>query len=136
MDIKLPEGGLVIGVGTDIIEIDRIRRVYEKHPERFLTRVFTEQEREYCVSKKNPLPHLAARFAAKEAISKTFTTGIGKELGWKSMEVVKGSREEPIVALDEQGMALLKAVGGSDVLLSLSHTDNYAQAVAVLVKQP
>lgn len=135
MDIRLPEGGIVIGVGTDIVEVERIRKVYERHPARFLTRVFTEQERAYCLAKRNPLPHLAARFAAKEAISKTFTTGIGKELGWTSMEVVKGEREQPLVRLDAQGLVLLEAVGGHDVLLSLSHTEFYAQAVALLVRK-
>lgn len=133
-DIQLPPGGLVIGVGADIIEVSRVRGVLERHPERFLGRVFTDEEREYCMGMANPYPHLAARFAAKEAVSKAFTTGIGKELGWKSIGVRRGVRGEPHIVLDAQGEALLQHVGGSRVLITLSHTENYGHAVALLVK--
>lgn len=134
MEITLPVGGRVIGVGTDLIECSRIARVFERQQERFLERVFTEQERAYCLARKNPVPHLAARFAAKEAVSKAFTTGIGAELGWKSIEVIKGSREQPLIRLDAQGQALLARVGGTDVLITLSHTENYGHAVALVVR--
>lgn len=132
MSIALPEGGVVRGVGTDIIECDRIARVLERQGERFLKRVFTEGERAYCMQMKNPVPHLAARFAAKEAVSKCFTTGIGESLSWKSVEVVKGEREQPIIRLDEKGQDLLRTVGGKDVLVSLAHTGNYGLAYAVI----
>ena len=133
MNIVLPEGGIVRGVGTDLIECSRIAKVLERQKERFLKRVFTGEEQEYCFRMKNPVPHLAARFAAKEAVSKCFTTGIGDALGWKSIEVIKGQRQEPYIRLDERGLALLKQVGANDVLISLAHTENYGLAVAVLV---
>jgi holo-[acyl-carrier protein] synthase len=133
MNIVLPEGGVIRGVGTDLIECERIARVLERQRDRFLKRVFTEGEREYSMKMKNPVPHLAARFAAKEAVSKCFTTGIGESLGWKSIEVVKGEREQPIIQLDEQGLALLKQVGANDVLVSIAHTENYGLAYAVIV---
>jgi holo-[acyl-carrier protein] synthase len=133
MDISLPKGGSVRTVGTDIIECERIEKVWKRQGDRFLQRVFTEGELAYCMGMKNPVPHLAARFAAKEAVSKCFTTGIGKELGWKSIEVIKGKRQEPIVALDEGGQRLLKELGGKEVLISLSHTSIYGMAVALLV---
>jgi holo-[acyl-carrier protein] synthase len=136
MNFSLPEGGILRSVGTDLIECSRIQRVLDRQKERFLARVFTEGEREYCMKMKNPVPHLAARFAAKEAVSKCFTTGIGKELGWKSVEVIKGEREEPYIKLDEQGLALLSKLGGNEILISLSHTENYGLAVAVLVSSP
>jgi holo-[acyl-carrier protein] synthase len=136
MNFSLPEGGIVRGVGTDIIECSRIAGVLERQGERFLKRVFTEGERAYCLRMKNPVPHLAARFAAKEAVSKCFTTGIGESLGWQSIEVVKGEREEPLVRLDQRGLALLKVLGANDVLISLSHTDTYGLAFAVMVSQP
>ena len=110
--------------------------MYERQAERFLQRVFTEEEREYCLRMKNPIPHLAARFAAKEAVSKCFTTGIGELLGWKSVEVVKGEREEPLIRLDERGLALLRQLDASEVLISLAHTANYGLAFAALVKRP
>ncbi len=134
MNIELPPGGILLGLGSDIIDVDRIRGVLERQGERFLDRVFTDEERAYCFGMKYPHKHLAARFAAKEAVSKAFTTGIGAELGWKSVSVYHGSRHEPLVRLDEKGTALLNQVGGTNVLLTLSHTDNAAMAVAAVVK--
>lgn len=133
MNLVLPEGGIVRGVGTDLIECERIRRVYERQRERFLERVFTGGERDYCLKMKNPIPHLAARFAAKEAVSKCFTTGIGEALGWRSIEVIKGSREEPYIRLDARGTVLMEALRCDDILISLAHTENYGIAYAVLV---
>lgn len=121
------------GTGTDIIECSRVERVFKRQKERFLNRVYTEDEQAYCLKMKNPIPHLAARFAAKEAVSKCFTTGIGESLGWRSIEVTKGERDEPHIRLDEKGRALLKELGADDILVSLSHTENYGLAFAVLV---
>lgn len=134
MNIELPPGGILLGLGSDLIDVDRIKGVLDRQGDRFLDRVFTAEERTYCFSMKHPHKHLAARFAAKEAVSKAFTTGIGAELGWKSISVYHGSRHEPLVRLDEKGQALLKQVGGTNVLLTLSHTDTAAMAVAALVK--
>jgi holo-[acyl-carrier protein] synthase len=135
LNFQLPPGGIVRGVGIDLIETERIRGVWERQKDRFLNRVFTEDEQAYCLKMKDPVPFLAARFSAKEAVSKAFTTGIGKELGWKSIEVCKGEREQPWIRLDTQGEALLNVLGGSEVLISLSHTSNYGMAVAVLVSR-
>jgi holo-[acyl-carrier protein] synthase len=133
-NIQLPPGGILMGIGTDIIEISRIKSVMLNHGERFVNRILTDEERAYCMSMAHPDKHIAARFAAKEAVSKCFTTGIGSELGWKSVSVYHGTRHEPLVRLDQQGQALLKHVGATHILLTLSHTDNYAMAVAALVR--
>jgi holo-[acyl-carrier protein] synthase len=109
--------------------------VLKRQGERFLQRVFTDEEREYCGRMKFPHRHYAARFAAKEAVSKAFTTGIGAELGWKSVSVYHGSRHEPLVHLDEQGTALLRKIGGTRVLITLSHTDTNALAVAAILRE-
>lgn len=132
----LPEGGIVRGIGTDIIECSRIAGVLERQGKRFLERVFTSGEQAYCMGMKNPVPHLAARFAAKEAVSKCFTTGIGPHLGWKSIEVVKGGRGEPIIRLDAGGEALLRALGCDMVLVTIAHTANYGLAYAAIVSTP
>ena len=129
-----PPGGVLLGLGADLIDIERIRGVLERQGDRFLDRVFTDEERAYCFGMKHPHKHLAARFAAKEAVSKAFTTGIGAELGWKSVSVYHGERHEPLVRLDEKGAALLARAGGTAVLLTLSHTDTAAMAVAAVVK--
>jgi holo-[acyl-carrier protein] synthase len=136
MDFQLPPGGLLLGLGCDVIEVARVRGVAERQGERFLARVYTEEERAYCLGRANPYNHLAARFAAKEAVSKCFTTGIGAELGWKSVSVYHGARHEPLVRLDELGEALRRRLGATHVLLSLSHTDTVAMAVAALVRAP
>jgi holo-[acyl-carrier protein] synthase len=132
--ITLPPGGLLIGLGADLVDVERIRGVVERQGERFLQRVYTDEERAYCLGMKLPFPHLAARFAAKEAVSKAFTTGIGAELGWRSVSVYHGERHEPLVRLDEKGEQLLKEVGATRVLLTLSHTQTAAMAVAALIR--
>src|SRR5512134_3366618 len=134
MEISLPLGGILIGIGTDIIEVERVRGVLERQGERFLARVFTEEERAYCASMKFPHKHYAARFAAKEAVSKCFSTGIGAELGWRSVSIYHGRRQQPLVRLDEKGEALLRHVGATHVQVSLSHSDTVAMAVAALVR--
>lgn len=134
MSILLPPGGTLIGLGCDIIETERIKNVLAKHGDRFLKRIFTEEEQAYCNSLKYPHKHYAARWAAKEAVSKCFTTGIGEHLDWTSVSVYHGSRKEPLVRLDAKGTALLKEVGATNVWLSLSHIDTHAMAVAALVK--
>ncbi len=134
MKPELTPGGILIGLGTDIIEVDRIRGIMERQGERFLARVFTDEERAYCGKMGQPHKHYAARFAAKEAVSKCFTTGIGAELGWRSVSVYHGDRHQPLVRLDDKGAALLAAVGATHVMLTLSHTDTVAMAVAALVR--
>ena len=134
MNLQHPPGGILLGLGSDLTDIERIRGVLERQGDRFLERVFTEEERAYCLGMKHPHKHLAARFAAKEAVSKAFTTGIGAELGWKSISVYHGLRHEPLIRLDAQGEALLKHVGGTQVLLTLSHTETAAMAVAAIVR--
>ena len=134
MNIQLPPGGILTGLGCDLIEVQRIRDVLERHGDRFLDRVFTEEERAYCFNMAHPHKHLAARWAAKEAVSKCFTTGIGEHLDWTSISVYHGSRKEPLVRLDAKASALLKEVGATHVWLTLSHIDSHAMAVAALVK--
>jgi holo-[acyl-carrier protein] synthase len=125
--------GHVLGLGCDLCDVARVRGVWERQGERFLDHTFTEAERVYCLRMRDPAPHLAARFAAKEAVAKAFGTGIGAELGWKSIEVVHDERGTPGVKFDAQGEALLAARGAVGVLLTLSHTDTTAMAVAALI---
>ena len=132
--LSLPPGGILVGLGADLIEVERVRGVLERHGDRFLDRILTDEEKAYCASMGAPHKHIAARFAAKEAISKCFTTGIGAEFGWKSASVYHGARHEPLVRLDAQGAALLAHVGATHVHLTLSHTETYAMAVAALVR--
>ncbi|MCX6922122.1 MAG: holo-ACP synthase [Verrucomicrobia bacterium] len=122
----------MLGIGIDIIEVARIQSSYEKFGDRFLKRVLCPNEVSYCLSYRTPAPFLAARFAAKEAISKAFGTGIGAQLGWQDMEVGRKESGEPFVILHEAGQKLLRSRGGQHVLISLTHTQDYAAAVAIL----
>jgi len=123
---------MILGIGIDIIEVGRIQASYERFGERFLNRILHPAEISYCLSHKAPAPFLAARFAAKEAISKAFGTGIGAQLGWQDMEVRRKESGEPFVILHEAGQRLLQARGARVVLISLSHTQAHAAAVAIL----
>src|ERR1017187_1131992 len=123
---------MILGVGIDIIEVARIESSYERFGERFLDRILLPGEISYCLSHKKPGPFLAARFAAKEAISKAFGTGIGAQLGWQDMEVCRKESGEPFVVLHGKGRKLFEERGAKNLLISLSHTEIYATAVAIL----
>jgi holo-[acyl-carrier protein] synthase len=123
---------MILGVGIDIIEVSRIENSYARFGERFLDRILRPNEIRYCLSHKAPGPFLAARFAAKEAISKAFGTGIGAQLGWQDMEVARKDSGEPFVILHDKGEELLSARGATALRISLSHTQNHAAAVAIL----
>ncbi len=122
----------ILGVGIDIIEVERIQKSFEKFGERFLKRILHPDEIKYCLSHRVPAPFLAARFAGKEAISKAFGTGIGAQLGWQDMEIGRKASGEPFVILHEAGQKLLQTRGGRTVLISLSHTQVHATAMAIL----
>ena len=122
----------VVGVGVDIVETARIDRSLERFGERFLHRVFTAGEIAYCQSMKYPARHFAARFAAKEAVSKAFGTGIGKAMGWRDIDVHRQESGQPFVVLEGGAKALAAERGIASVWISLSHTDNHAVATIVL----
>src|SRR5215467_11066037 len=113
---------MILGIGIDIIEVDRIQASYTKFGDRFLNRILHANEINYCLSHRVPGPFLAARFAAKEAISKAFGTGIGAQLGWHDVEVGRKKSGEPFVICHEKAKALLKVRNARAVLISLSHT--------------
>jgi holo-[acyl-carrier protein] synthase len=133
---QLPPGGLLIGIGADLCEVARIREVNTRQGDRFLEKVFTAEEIAYCRGLADPAIHFAARFAAKEAVAKAFTTGIGADFGLHSVSVRNGERGEPLAVLDEQGQRLLRQVGGTHVLLTLTHTETLAMAVAAIIRVP
>jgi len=114
----------ILGVGTDIVETERIREVCERDGG-FIERVFTPTERNYADSKPSKYLHLAARFAAKEAVAKA----LGGPFGWKEVEVVNNADGKPMVNLSGRA---IEAAAGATVHLSVSHTKHYASAVAVV----
>jgi len=122
----------VLGVGVDIVETERIERSLQRFGERFLHRVFTDGEIAYCQSMKYPARHFAARFAAKEAVSKAFGTGIGKAMGWRDIDVQKKPSGEPFVILDGSARSLADERNVRGVWISLSHTNHHAVAMIAL----
>ena len=123
---------MILGIGIDIIEVARVKASHERFGERFLNRLLLADEIAYCLSHKNPAPFLAVRFSAKEAISKAFGTGISAQLGWQDMEIRRKESGEPFVVLHGKGKKLFKSRRAKRLLVSLSHTANYAAATAVL----
>jgi len=123
---------MILGIGIDIIEVARVQASHGRFGERFLNRLLLADEIAYCLSHKSPAPFLAARFAAKEAISKAFGAGIGAQLGWQDMEIRRKASGEPFVVLHGKGKKLFKSRRAKRLLVSLSHTANYAAATAVL----
>lgn len=127
-------GGNVLGIGTDLCPVARIAAARGRHGQAFLDKAFTAAEQRTCLGRGDPDASFAARWAAKEAVSKALGTGIGAELGLTSVEVAEDERGAPIVRLDARGEALLRARGGARVLLSLSHDGGLALAYAAVVR--
>ena len=123
---------MILGTGIDIIEVARIAASFERFGDRFVNRILLPDEIAYCLSHQAPGPFLAARFAAKEAISKAFGTGIGAALGWQDMEIRRKESGEPFVVLHGKGEQLFASRGAKRLLVSLSHTANHAAATAIL----
>lgn len=123
---------MILGTGIDLIEVARIASSFEKFGERFVNRILLPDEIAYCLSHKKPAPFLAVRFAAKEAVSKAFGTGIGAALGWQDMEIRRQESGEPFVVLHGRGRELFASRGAKNLHISLTHTENYAAATAIL----
>lgn len=122
----------ITGIGVDIVDVQRIRKMAEEHGERFLQRVFEKEELFYCMRFPDPFPHLAARWAAKEAVAKALGTGFSKGVTWKTICIVHAPNGEPMVVLTGSAQKLAKSLGIKKIWISISHTRNYAVSVAVM----
>jgi holo-[acyl-carrier protein] synthase len=122
----------MLSTGVDIIEISRVRQVLDKYGQRFLCRVYTQGEIDYC---RGRAPNLAVRFAAKEATMKALGTGV-RGVGWKDIEVVRQESGAPSVKLHGRAQARAERLGVLEISLSLSHSQEYAVAFVVVQQQP
>ena len=118
-------------VGTDIIEISRIRDAFAEHGQGILQRLFTPEETAYCLEQADPAPHLAVRFAAKEAVAKLLGTGIAGGVSFQEIQVVRQASGAVGVQLTGMARQLALVAGIDEIALSLSHCREYATAVAV-----
>jgi len=121
---------MIEGLGNDIIEIQRLRGSIERHGLHFLNRLFSQKEQDYCYRFQDPTPHFAGRFAAKEAIAKALGTGFGASLSWLDIEITNDAHGKPVVHLSE---TVKKNHNNVKILLSISHCNEYATAVAIAV---
>jgi holo-[acyl-carrier protein] synthase len=119
---------MIQGVGNDILEIERMRLSIERHGHHLLNRLFTVREQDYCFKYKDPFPHFAGRFAAKEAIVKALGTGFGADVVWHDVEIINNEKGKPEVVLSP---FLIKNFHDPIVLISISHCEKYATAVAI-----
>ena len=113
--------------GVDIIEIERVKRVYAQYGERFLRRIYTDGEAAYC---RGRAPQLASRFAAKEAVMKLLGTGV-RGVRWRDIEVVRGRGQAPSIRLRGTATARAEKIGLTDIAVSLSHSREFAVASVV-----
>lgn len=120
---------MILGVGVDIIEIDRIKESVEKYGDAFLNKIFTKTELEYSLSKKNKHQHLAARFAAKEAVYKALISGLKKTITWKEIEVFNMPDGTPQIKLSERFNEFLEP--DKYLKITISHSKNYVVCFAV-----
>ncbi len=123
---------MIVGIGVDLVKIDRIAKAARNHPG-FVERVFTQQERSYCSKQKFPAQHYAGRFAAKEAMLKAVGTGWSAGVKWTDMEVLHGEGGAPVVQVSGRMKDLMDLKGVKHILLSYSHDEGYAVAQVVLV---
>ncbi|HAP93231.1 MAG TPA: holo-[acyl-carrier-protein] synthase [Desulfotomaculum sp.] len=124
---------MVRGVGTDIIEINRLRRSATRFSGRFLKRIFTPGELAYCSQQRDPFPCYAVRFAAKEAVLKAMGTGLAQGCNWQDVEVVAQSGKAPEISLHGKVAAIAREKGICKALISLSHDQTRAVAFALVL---
>jgi holo-[acyl-carrier protein] synthase len=122
----------IIGLGIDATDIDRIADTIERYGERFLHRVFTEQEMAYCTRRKVPAIHFAGRFAAKEAAMKALGTGHSHGVLWRDVEVVRLGGP-PQLQLHGGAARRFAAIGGRSTLVTITHSDTLALAQVLIL---
>ena len=126
----------VLGIGVDIVEIARFTTAIERSGKAFIDRLFLPAEQAYCSPQREPARCYAARFAAKEAVAKALGTGIGERLAWRDIEIQRKATGEPFIVLHGTGEESAKTLGVSKILVSISHSENYAVANAICIGTP
>jgi len=123
----------VIGTGVDIVEISRIKQAAKKWSDKFLKRIFTARELAYANGKSIPYQHLAARFAAKEAVLKAIGDSAIHRIEWVNVEVLNDEYGKPVVNLSGAAKKIKQEKNISEIIISMSHTRAYAMANAIIL---
>ena len=123
---------MILGVGTDLVEVHRIQESIERFGDRFLRRIYTERERTYCLSKANAAERFAGRFAAKEAGMKAIGTGWRRGVTWRDFEVANEPSGRPTLKLYGMAEKIAKDLGAGRISLSITHTAREGFAIVIL----
>jgi holo-[acyl-carrier protein] synthase len=123
---------MIIGIGMDLVEVRRVERLLERHPDRALRRLFTASEVDYCNGKGLPAQSFAARFAAKEALFKALGTGLSGGMAWHEVEVVSDPAGAPGIVLHGRAAAVANELRVKRIHLALTHTTEVAGASVIL----
>lgn len=123
---------MLIGTGIDLTEIHRIQHSIDRYGDRFMDRIFTPGEKEYCLRKRNAAESFAARFAAKEAAAKALGTGISYGVNWLEIEVTREPSGRPGLVFHGRAAKIAAHLGVTNAALSLTHTDTLAMASVAL----
>jgi holo-[acyl-carrier protein] synthase len=124
----------IIGLGLDATEIHRIAATYRRFGERFVRRVFTAEEAAYCLRRRDPVPHLAGRFAVKEAAMKALGTGRSRGVLWQDVEVVRRPGAAPQLRLHGGARRAFEALGATGALVTITHSETLALAQVLLTR--
>ncbi len=124
---------MIIGSGVDIVEVPRVRQAIDKWGDNFLKKVFTDEEIKYSNRRRHSYQHFAARFAAKEACLKAFGIPRGYVVRWTDIEVLNNSHGRPKVRFHSEAKRLVSHAGVESVIISMSHSKDYAIANAILL---
>ncbi|MDP6424013.1 MAG: holo-ACP synthase [Planctomycetota bacterium] len=122
---------MIIAVGTDLVELDRVSRIVSRHGKRFLARILTDHELAYCKGRGSSVASIGARFAAKEAVMKLLGTGWGDGVGWRDIEVRNDAAGNPSIEVSGEAARLVANRGIRTLHVSLSHTNQNALAMVV-----
>ena len=122
---------MIVGLGVDLIEIERVKQAHERYGQRFIARLFTPAEARYCLKKKDPYPSLAGRFASKEAVIKAFSYGFGGRWKWTQIEVVREPSGKPGLKLTGIMEKLRKQRKIENMLLTIAHSKRDATATVI-----
>ena len=122
---------MIVGLGVDIAEVERVKGAIERHGKTFLRRVYTPREIEYCEGFKNKFERYAGRFAAKEAAMKALGTGWGRGVRWVDLEVVRERSGRPTLTLSGEAKKIAAQLGVKHIALSITHTEKQALAQVI-----
>jgi holo-[acyl-carrier protein] synthase len=126
----------IVGIGVDLVSIDRVRAITERWQDRFLHRIYSEAERRDCFRRAMPYASLAGRFAAKEAILKALGIGWTAGVRWQDVQVINDANGKPVARVDGRVRTLIQNAGVTRIHVSLSHDADYAIAQAILTREP